>query len=40
VMTHTDLPSLVDVVEYIYPSADVLYQNRPDLQEIEKELRA
>ncbi len=40
VLGRTAVPSLVDADGYFFPSADALYQNRPDLQEIEKELRA
>jgi chitin disaccharide deacetylase len=40
VLGRTAVPSLVDVDGYFFPSADALYQNRPDLQEIEQELRA
>lgn len=34
------VPSLVDADGYFFPSAEALYRNHPDLQEIEKELRA
>jgi predicted glycoside hydrolase/deacetylase ChbG (UPF0249 family) len=34
------VPTLVDADGYFFPSADALYQNHPDLKEIEKELRA
>jgi chitin disaccharide deacetylase len=40
VLGRTAVPTLVDADGYFFPSADALYQNRPDLQEIEKELRA
>jgi predicted glycoside hydrolase/deacetylase ChbG (UPF0249 family) len=40
VLGRTAVPTLVDAEGYFFPSADALYQNRPDLQEIEKELRA
>jgi predicted glycoside hydrolase/deacetylase ChbG (UPF0249 family) len=40
VLGRTAVPTLVDTEGYFFPSADALYQNRPDLQEIEKELRA
>ena len=34
------VPTLVDADGYFFPSAEALYQNHPDLREIEKELRA
>jgi predicted glycoside hydrolase/deacetylase ChbG (UPF0249 family) len=34
------VPTLVDADGYFFQSAEALYQNRPDLREIEKELRA
>lgn len=40
VLGRTAVPTLVDAEGYFFASADALYQNRPDLQEIEKELRA
>jgi predicted glycoside hydrolase/deacetylase ChbG (UPF0249 family) len=40
VLGRSAVPTLVDAEGYFFPSADALYQNRPDLQEIEKELRA
>jgi predicted glycoside hydrolase/deacetylase ChbG (UPF0249 family) len=40
VLGRTAVPTLVDAEGYFFPSADALYQNRPDLQEIERELRA
>ena len=40
VLGRTAVPSLVDADGYFFPSADALYQNHPNIQEIEKELRA
>ena len=40
VLGRTAVPTLVDPDGYFFQSADALYQNRPDLQEIERELRA
>jgi predicted glycoside hydrolase/deacetylase ChbG (UPF0249 family) len=40
VLGRTAVPTLVDAEGYFFPSADALYQNHPDLQQIEKELRA
>jgi predicted glycoside hydrolase/deacetylase ChbG (UPF0249 family) len=40
VLGRTAVPTLVDTEGYFFPSADALYQNRPDLKEIERELRA
>ena len=40
VLGRTAVPTLVDAEGYFFASADALYQNRPDLREIEKELRA
>lgn len=40
VLGRTAVPTLVDSDGYFFPSADALYQNHPNLQEIEKELRA
>jgi len=34
------VPTLVDADGYFFASADALYKNKPDLKEIEKELRA
>jgi hypothetical protein len=34
------VPTLVDADGYFFPSAQALYQNHPDLKEVEKELRA
>ena len=36
----TAVPTLVDADGYFFASADALYKNKPDLREIEKELRA
>jgi predicted glycoside hydrolase/deacetylase ChbG (UPF0249 family) len=36
----TAVPSLVDADGYFFPAADTLYKNRPNLQEVERELRA
>jgi predicted glycoside hydrolase/deacetylase ChbG (UPF0249 family) len=40
VLGRTAVPSLVDADGYFFPSADALYQNHPNLGEVEKELRA
>src|SRR5687767_5450314 len=40
VLGRTAVPTLVDPEGYFFSSADALYQNRPNLQEIERELRA
>jgi predicted glycoside hydrolase/deacetylase ChbG (UPF0249 family) len=40
VLGRTAVPSLVDADGYFFPSADALYQNHPNIQEVEKELRA
>lgn len=40
VLGRTAVPSLVDADGYFFPSADALYRNKPDLQEVERELRA
>jgi predicted glycoside hydrolase/deacetylase ChbG (UPF0249 family) len=40
VLGRTAVPSLVDADGYFFPSADTLYRNHPDPQEVEKELRA
>jgi hypothetical protein len=40
VLGRTAVPTLVDADGYFFPSTDALYQNKPALQEIEKELRA
>ena len=40
VLGRTAVPSLVDPEGYFFASADALYQNRPDPQEVERELRA
>jgi len=34
------VPTLVDGEGYFFPSSDALYQNKPDLKEVESELRA
>jgi len=34
------VPSLVDADGYFFPSADALYQHKPDVREVERELRA
>ena len=34
------VPTLVDVDGYFFPSSDALYQNKPDLKEVETELRS
>jgi predicted glycoside hydrolase/deacetylase ChbG (UPF0249 family) len=34
------VPTLVDADGYFFPSSEALYQNHPDLKEVEKELRA
>jgi predicted glycoside hydrolase/deacetylase ChbG (UPF0249 family) len=34
------VPTLVDAEGYFFPSSEALYRNRPDVKEIEKELRA
>ena len=34
------VPTLVDADGYFFPSSEALYRNRPDLREVEKELRA
>jgi chitin disaccharide deacetylase len=36
----TAVPTLVDADGYFFPSAEALYGNRPDVREIERELRA
>lgn len=40
VLGRTAVPTLVDTNGYFFHSAEALYQNRPNLQEIERELRA
>jgi chitin disaccharide deacetylase len=40
VLGRTAVPTLVDADGYFFQSASALYQNRPNLQEIERELRA
>src|SRR5687768_16838595 len=40
VLGRTAVPSLVDADGYFFPSADALYRNNPDVQEVERELRA
>ena len=40
VLGRTAVPTLVDTNGYFFQSAAALYENRPNLQEIEKELRA
>ena len=40
VLGRTAVPSLVDADGYFFQSAEALHQNHPDLQEVEKELRA
>lgn len=40
VLGRTAVPTLVDAEGYFFASADELYKNRPDLKEVEKELRA
>jgi predicted glycoside hydrolase/deacetylase ChbG (UPF0249 family) len=40
VLGRTAVPSLVDADGYFFASADELYRNRPDLGEVERELRA
>jgi chitin disaccharide deacetylase len=40
VLGRTAVPTLVDTNGYFFHSAAALYANRPDLQEVEKELRA
>jgi predicted glycoside hydrolase/deacetylase ChbG (UPF0249 family) len=40
VLGRTAVPSLVDADGYFFPSSADLYQNNPDLREVEKELRA
>jgi predicted glycoside hydrolase/deacetylase ChbG (UPF0249 family) len=40
VLGRTAVPSLVDADGYFFQSSEALHQNHPDLQEIEKELRA
>lgn len=40
VLGRTAVPSLVDSEGYFFASAAELYQNRPDVKEVEKELRA
>jgi predicted glycoside hydrolase/deacetylase ChbG (UPF0249 family) len=40
VLGRTAVPSLVDADGYFFQSADALHRNNPNLQEVEKELRA
>lgn len=40
VLGRTAVPSLVDGDGYFFPSADALYQNHPDIKQVEMELRA
>src|SRR5687768_3976630 len=40
VLGRTAVPTLVDAEGYFFPTAAVLYNNKPDLQELERELRA
>jgi predicted glycoside hydrolase/deacetylase ChbG (UPF0249 family) len=40
VLGRTAVPTLVDADGYFFSSAAALYQNKPDLKEVEKELRA
>jgi predicted glycoside hydrolase/deacetylase ChbG (UPF0249 family) len=40
VLGRSAVPTLVDADGYFFQSAEALYSNKPDLQEVEKELRA
>jgi len=40
VLGRSAVPTLVDAEGYFFPSSDALYQNKPDLKEVETELRA
>ena len=40
VLGPTAVPSLVDAEGFFFPSADDVYRNRPNVREVEKELRA
>jgi hypothetical protein len=40
VLGRTAVPTLVDADGYFFPSSEALYQNRPNLAEVEQELRA
>jgi predicted glycoside hydrolase/deacetylase ChbG (UPF0249 family) len=40
VLGRSAVPTLVDADGYFFPSSEALYRNKPDLREIEKELRA
>jgi predicted glycoside hydrolase/deacetylase ChbG (UPF0249 family) len=40
VLGRTAVPSLVDADGYFFPSSEALYQNHPDLKQVEQELRA
>ena len=40
VLGRTAVPSLVDADGFFFPAADTLYKNHPNLQEVERELRA
>ena len=40
VLGRTAVPTLVDSEGYFFPSAEALYRNKPDLKQVESELRA
>ena len=40
VLGRTAVPTLVDAEGYFFPSSEALYQNHPDIKEVERELRA
>jgi predicted glycoside hydrolase/deacetylase ChbG (UPF0249 family) len=40
VLGRTAVPTLVDADGYFFPSSEALYQNHPDIKEVERELRA
>jgi chitin disaccharide deacetylase len=40
VLGRVAVPSLVDAEGHFFPAADTLYRNKPNLQEVERELRA
>ena len=40
VLGRTAVPTLVDADGYFFPSSEALYQNHPDLTQVENELRA
>jgi predicted glycoside hydrolase/deacetylase ChbG (UPF0249 family) len=40
VLGGTAVPTLVDAEGYFFPSSEALYRNRPDMREVERELRA